>query len=104
MTHVLTQETILDSMFDRSMQIMQPSFNIMLKEYADDEKKQQFKVFLQEAKQEWLSMLKQYLTTEEIDHLVQGYFYTSKIDEQKLLLFNTVYTEKAIKLAENHLS
>ena len=103
MTHTLTQETILDSMFDRSMQIMQPSFNAMLKDASDDNK-EQFKVFLQEAKQEWLSMLKQYLTTEEIDYLVQGYFYTSKIDEQKLLLFNTVYTEKAVKLAESHLS
>ena len=103
MTHTLTQETILDSMFDRSMQIMQPSFNAMLKDASDDNK-EQFKVFLQEAKQEWLSMLKQYLTREEIDYLVQGYFYTSKIDEQKLLLFNTVYTEKAVKLAESHLS
>ena len=103
MTHELTQQTILDNMFDRSMKIMTPTFETMLTQ-ATDEDKENFNVFLQEAKQTWLDMMSQYLSPEEIDFLVQAFFYTSKIDEQKLLLFNTVYTQKAVELAETHLS
>ena len=103
MTHQLTQQAILDNMFDRSMKIMSPTFKAMLSE-ASNADKENFKNFLVEAKQTWLNMMSEYLSTEEIDNLVQAFFHTSKIDEQKLLLFNTVYTQKAVELAEEHLS
>ena len=103
MTHELTQKSILNNMFDRSMQIMQPSFEAMLED-ASTENKEEFEVFLSEAKKEWLEMMGEYLSREEIDYLVQAFFYTSKIDEKKLLLFNTVYTQRAVELAEKHLS
>ena len=89
MTHELTQKSILDNMFDRSMKIMQPTFTAMLTE-ASNQEKENFKNFLVEAKQTWLDMMSEYLSTEEIDSLFQAFFHTSKIDEQKLLLFNTV--------------
>lgn len=103
MTHSKTQQTILNDMFDRSMLVMQPSFEAMLKD-ASTENKEEFKIFLNEAKQEWLEMMAEYLSREEIDCLVQAFFYTSKIDEKKLLLFNRVFTARAVELAEKHLS
>ena len=101
MTHNNTQDAILNNMFDRSMMVMKPTFD-MINTNNDEDFQNLFSDFLQVAKQEWLSMMRQYLSTEEIDCLVQAFFYTSKIDEQKLLLFNTVFTQRASELAEQH--
>jgi hypothetical protein len=99
--HNITQEAILTNMFDRSMMVMKPTFD-MINKNGDEDFQVAFNEFLSIAKQEWLSMMRQYLSAEEIDYLVQAFFYTSKIDEQKLLLFNTVFTQKASELAEQH--
>ena len=69
---------------------------------ANETEEESFQNFLQEAKIEWLQMMKKYLSQEEINSLVQAFFHTSQIDEQKLLMFNTVYTQKAVELAEKH--
>lgn len=102
MTHQLTQNVILNQMFDRSMKILEPTFNA-LHTSSDQEEKQAFSNYLDAAKNEWLSMMNQHLSQDEIDCLIQAFFFTSKIDEQKLYLFNTVFTQRAIELAEEHL-
>ena len=102
MAHQETQEIILSQMFDRSMTIMQPTFEAMLAE-ANETEEESFQNFLQEAKVEWLQMMRRYLSEDEVNSLVQAFFHTSQIDEQKLLMFNTVYTQKAVELAEKHL-
>ena len=101
MAHQETQELILSQMFDRSMTIMQPTFEAMLAE-ANKTEEESFQNFLQEAKIEWLQMMRKYLSQDEVNSLVQAFFHTSQIDEQKLLMFNTVYTQKAVELAEKH--
>lgn len=101
MAHEHTQDTIINDMFDRSMEVMKPTFN-MINAHNDEDYKVAFDAFLLLAKQEWMKMMREYLTSEEIDCLVQAYFYTSKIDQQKLLLFNTVFTQRASELAEKH--
>ena len=103
MAHQETQELILGQMFDRSMTIMEPTFEVILAE-ADDTTEESFQSFLKEAKEEWLKMMSKYLSQEEINSLVQAFFHTSQIDEQKLLMFNTVYTKKAVELAEKCLN
>ena len=100
-SHNNTQDAILENMFDRSMSVMQPTFNIINKQ-NDEDYNEAFNNYLQIAKQEWLEMMRRYLSSEEIDCLVQAFFYTSKIDEQKLLLFNTVFTKRVVELAEQH--
>jgi|11BtaG_2_1085332.scaffolds.fasta_scaffold00001_65 hypothetical protein len=100
--HNSTQELILNNMFDSSMLVMKPSFD-MIKKGNNEEYQKMFDDFLEVAKQEWLLMMREYLSTEEIDYLVQSFFYSSKIDVQKLLLFNTVFTQKVSELAETHL-
>lgn len=100
-THNNTQDAILNNMFDRSMLVMRPTFD-MINKNNDENFQEMFDEFLQVAKQEWLSMMRKYLSTEEIDCLVQAFFFTSKIDEQKLLLFNAVFTQRASELAEQH--
>ena len=101
MAHQETQELILSQMFDRTMTIMQPTFEKILAE-ANKTQEESFQNFLQEAKVEWLEMMKRYLSQSEINSLVQAFFHTSQIDEQKLLMFNTVYTQRAVELAEKH--
>lgn len=102
-THNSTQDLILQNMFDRSMMVMKPTFDMINKD-SDEDFQKIFDDFLQVAKKEWLAMMRQYLSTEEIDYLVQSFFFASKIDEQKLLLFNTVFTQRASELAEQHFS
>ena len=100
MTHNKTQDAILDNMFDRSMLVMKPTFDMI--NAGNGDKEIAFYNFLQVAKQEWMSMMRQYLSAEEIDCLVQAFFYTSKINEQKLLLFNTVFVQRISELAEQN--
>ncbi len=97
----LSQKLILTQMFDQSMKLMQPTFETIISEDGTDE--ESFQSFLQEAKKEWLKMITKFLSQKEINSLVQSFFHTSQIDQQKLLMFNTVYTQKAVELAEAHL-
>tara|TARA_B100001059_G_scaffold52822_2_gene46725 strand:- start:16212 stop:16520 length:309 start_codon:yes stop_codon:yes gene_type:complete len=101
MAHQETQELILSQMFDRSMTIMQPTFEAILSG-ANEEQEESFESYMQEAKNEWLEMMSKYLSKSEINSLVQAFFHTSQIDQQKLLMFNTVYTQRAVELAEKH--
>ncbi len=101
MAHQETQEIILNQMFDQSMKIMRPTFEAFFLD-SNKEQEESFESYMEEAKSEWLKMMSKYLSQSEINSLVQAFFHTSQIDQQKLLMFNTVYTQKAIELAEKH--
>ena len=92
-----TESLIIDQMWERSMGIMMPS---ILKLAGQKDSNEELESFLSSGKEVWKKMMSKYLSKSDIENLIKAFYASSQIDEQKLKLFNEVYTSQIIELAE----
>ena len=92
-----TESLIIDQMWERSLDIMMTSILKLAGQKDSDEKLEDF---LLSGKKLWKEMMSKYLSEKDIENLIKAFYASSQIDEQKLKLFNEVYTTRIIELAE----
>ena len=100
---VSAKNLLLNQMFERTISV---SMKTLLELAGENEEcvSDQFNFFLEEGKKEWLNMLNEYFNEQDIQNLIQGYFFSSQIDENKLKMFNHIFTDKMKALAEKCLN
>ena len=100
---VSIENLLLNQMFERTISVSMKTL-LQLAGENEDNISPQFHLFLEEAKKEWLNMLAEYLTKKDIQNMIQGYFHTSQIDQNKLKMFNHLFTDKMKVLAHKCLN